>query len=66
MGIVNYEIINTEVEQSRKHRWGTTVNLGVGPRLVCATGKEQMQWRRQKGVRCNEYSAVHCTLDELG
>ena len=43
MGIIKYEIINTEVEQSKKHRWGTTVNLGIGPELVCATGKEQMQ-----------------------
>ena len=43
MKIVKCEIINTEVEQSRKHRWKTNVNLGVGPRPVCAAGKEQMQ-----------------------
>ena len=43
MEIIKCEIINTEVEQSKKHRWKTKVNLGVGPKLVCATGKEQMQ-----------------------
>ena len=43
MGLIKYEIINTEVEQSRKHRWKPNANLGVGPKLVCATGKEQMQ-----------------------
>ena len=43
MEIIKYEIINTEVEQPRKHRWKTNVSLGVGPKLVCATGKEQMQ-----------------------
>ena len=43
MEIIKYEIINTEVGQLRKQRWRTNVNLGVGPKLVCATGKEQMQ-----------------------
>ena len=40
---IKHEIIITEVEQSKKHRWKTNVNLGVSPKLVCATGKEQMQ-----------------------
>ena len=50
MGIIKYEIINTEAEQSKKHRWKTNVSLGVGPKLACATGKELMQWGQKKRV----------------